>query len=111
LEQQKPQPLDETAEVIADGGHSVDRINADRIPHRPLQVNPPESIREEHALAVGATAVRPHHLGVGRSLINEHQPSRVRRGAGISTNVPTRMPVALGDMRQAEAFLERFDRP
>jgi hypothetical protein len=27
---------------------------------------------------VGATAVQPHHLGVGRGLINEHQPSRIK---------------------------------
>jgi hypothetical protein len=29
-------------------------------------------------LAVGTTAVQPHHLGVGGSLINEHQPSRIK---------------------------------
>ena len=29
------------------------RISANRISHRPLQVNPPDSIRTEHALVIG----------------------------------------------------------
>jgi hypothetical protein len=30
-------------------------------------------------LAAGATAVKPHHLGIGRSLIDEHQPGRIEQ--------------------------------
>jgi len=31
------------------------------------------------SLAASATAVQPHHLGIGRSFIDEHQPGRIKQ--------------------------------
>ena len=34
---------------------------------------------EDQPLAACATAVKPHHLGVGGSLVDEHQPGRIKQ--------------------------------
>jgi hypothetical protein len=59
------------------------------------------------SLAAGATAVQPHHLGIGRGLIDEHQPGRIEQAlfAHPTSACPRYVRALL--LCRAQTFFER----
>jgi hypothetical protein len=57
-------------------------------------------------LAAGATAVQPHHLGIGESLIDKKQPGRIKQAlfAHPASACPSHVCALL--LRRAQSFLK-----
>jgi hypothetical protein len=55
-------------------------------------------------LAAGATTMQPHHLGVGRGLINEHQPGRLKHALFSHPATPCARHVRAFLLRRAQSF-------
>src|SRR5580693_900581 len=81
--------------ILAQSGHEGDRL-------------PMTLWRKVHqSLAAGATAVQPHHLGIGRGLIDEHQPGRIEQAlfAHPTSACPRYVRALL--LCRAQTFFER----
>src|SRR5258708_23641415 len=55
-------------------------------------------------LAARATAVHPHHLGIGGGLVDEHQPGRVKHALFFHPALPCLRYVRALLLRRVQAF-------